>query len=362
MEAGHQRGRWGWIHVLISIALMFIVQAMAEGGKLKTVRFLAVGKTSKGRIMVLGQEMTTHWRGQRKQVRWNDEDVWVERGRAILLVDGKETQLRPLDPLEREIIATASFDGTSDRFIVIRHGREGRPSECRIIKSDGQVSECKLPAGYYFDIAYQYRDGKALRYFAFENKTRSYREINVETGEIRELTDPLSRSSLTHPPLQEPIQIGTVSCPPDGGPLSPDGRVTVWQCADVMECRGEGWTRQARLPEGRRVISELSPLSSKECLGTPDAVAEIPWESYSFAWSHDGGRIYWCGRGRESGYVVDRNCETVAKGPCLRAATWTSDDLAVIGVTKCGHEITEWLAPARLQPESECRGPDPASH
>jgi hypothetical protein len=336
------------------------MEGMAEAGKLKTVRFLAVGKTSKGAVMALGQEVTIRWRGQRKHVRWKDDDVWVERGRAVLLVDGRERELRPFDPLDKEIIDTASFDGTSDRFVVIRHGKESGPSECRIIRSDGLVSECKLPAGYHFNIGYQYRDGKALRYFAFENNTRSYREINVETGEVTELTDPLSRSSLTHPPLQEPIKIGTESCPPAGAPLSPDGRVTVWQCAEVMECRGEGWTRQVRLPGALPVISELSPLSSRECLEIADAVAEIPWESYSFVWSHDGSRVYWCGKGCEWGYVIDRNCETVVTSPCLRAATWTSDDLAVIGVTKCGHEITEWPAPATRQPNSERRGTKPA--
>lgn len=327
---------------------LLVALGVAEGhaGSKVATRYLLAGKSESGDLVVLGREVEVRWKGTRKSVRWSDEDVQVKPLRAVLLRNGKKTRLRPRDPMDSEVLATAVYDAHRDLIVLLTYGHLKTPGRCETISAEGVVAACHVPEVFNEDRSYLHGEGRWLHYVAWDETTdeKLYREMDLTTGKVGELSNEHAHEALDKAPPAVPIRIDGRDCPPDGAPLSPSGEVTAWQCADVIECRGNDLSRQARLI-GARVGYWLSPVASTDCSGVVDAAASIPWEQHSFIWSHDGAWIYWCGVGQETGYLVSRDCSRVVTGPCLRAASWSAKDESIVGVTKCGHEVTEWQLP-----------------
>ena len=321
----------------------------AFAGTRKSIRYLQVGKANTGGIVVLGQESIVHWRGSRKNVHWKDEDIVVERLRGVLLVGGKEVRLKPVDPIGEEEIANGAFDSEKQRFTVCTYESGERiPARCYFVDVAGVVVSCQFPRGFRLgsalSLAYLYRGGSVLRYSEYEPTTerRYYREVNLDTGLVSDVSDDLARASLApEPPF---IVLGKDKCRPDRKPISPSGTVTVWQCNGVMECRGKSGVRQITL-EGMFTGDVVTPVSSPECGAWADAAGSTAWEDGSDIWSHDGRWFYLCGPYQRSGFLVSSDCTRAIQGPCLRVASWAPDDRSIIGVTNCGHEVTEWELP-----------------
>src|SRR5262249_40589736 len=150
--------------------------------------------------------------------------------------------------------------------------------------------------------------------------------------------------------LLPPIQSGVGKCVPDVV-VSPDDKSVAFVCDDVIMISGVLPGVRVQLPDGLPSISELSPVSEEDCLSRIDSVATSPWEKYTLVWSHDSRQVYWCGKGREHGYVVDRVTEAVQEGLCLRAGSWSNDDSQVVGVVECGHGTRIWSVSTALSPE-----------
>jgi hypothetical protein len=260
--------------------------------------------------------------------------------------------LEPFDPLGSGFIAAGAFDDARQRFLVIGSDMKASQYRCGYVDIGGRVTECRLPPGFNVDIGYIYRNGETMRYreFDFKTKVERFLEVDLATGRIDELRDSVAIQSLVRGLVKIPITSESEECVANGAPLSPDGTVTVWQCSNIVECRGEeGKSGRLELP-GVSARPFVSPASAAECAAVVDASASVPFETSSFVWSHDGSRIYWCGHGQDRGFVIDRRCAAAVEGPCLRGATWAGDDKTIIGVTHCGHEVTEWEVPVRAAP------------
>jgi hypothetical protein len=168
-------------NLFIAVLVLGVAASSSWAGTSGSVRYLAAGMRD-GKIYVLGQEVRVRWKGMRKRVHWDEENIKVERGRSLLLLEGVEIVLQGVDPLEGQTIGAVAFNADEGAFVIVRPRQANGPNVIVKLYVDGRSVVYDLPTtsrpskyweqGFYFDSdCYLHKDGLLLRNHAV--RTRS---------------------------------------------------------------------------------------------------------------------------------------------------------------------------------------------
>jgi hypothetical protein len=347
-------------HLPIPILIAILMVSRAWAGASVSVRYLAAAMCD-GKLYVLGQEIRVTWKGARKTVRWDDDNVKFDRGRSVLLKDGVEVPVQGPDPLSGQATSAVTFSANEGAFIIVRPKQPNHPDVIVKLYVDGHSDVYGLPAtsrpskyweaGFYFDAdSYLHRDGSILRYSMLQDGVLEPFEVDVGSNVGRQVKNDVVATAVK---LMRG-DTGISGCSRSAVTVSPSDRELAVFCDDRLDLSGEV-LRELRLPI-RRIVGmssmEFLGMTESSCSQFNDAVAITASEFRSAAWSHDGSKVYWCPEGSEVGVLAEVKSGKVIQGTCVRRATWSRDDSAVVGITQCGHAVSVWSLREMEQPKA----------